>query len=569
MIVLTCGTVGLVYVFLQNGFEGTSVKSLLMALAYCWALIQAIYLMGHGLVAFPRRLFRNANLSGTLQRIQIRAPKTKDRLTDSIIELDELEAQLTQLRMRKNGVSGDHQEWIEDLADISSLPESRSSQAPPGRVSAPPMPAIITDRYLAELTRKLNRARHKQIRFIEAWHRLVQEAGNIQAIMDASASKKLDFGRPSPAGSLFERTTLLTPYTRYILYFQIVPAISVVSGGFFSLASICIIFSELVKYVAPQLSIVSLTVVHRHQDEYGQVGFAGQVIAALWILYMCATALASFDDVKIWGNRALVRRNTYGESACWYAGQIAKLTVPLSYNFITFLPLKVHRETTFYHFLGRLIVLTPLGKGFDYFFPALILIPVCATLFNLYGRVKNTLGYGVLEDDEEDNPTSFGTGGWREGRDLIERELNGRSGVDLSTPTGDTSAPDQASRDGATHIGRLSTRHLEAPSQIRQSDISTRPPPQQTDVTQRQAQRLAAATQAAEEEDENAFSGFAHRVRNTFENVERPEWFSDLGKRPKWMGGYDGNNDTSGRADSGRGFGRWFGGRPSDSRVRL
>ena len=31
LIVLACGTVGLVYVFYQNGFEGTSVKALIMA----------------------------------------------------------------------------------------------------------------------------------------------------------------------------------------------------------------------------------------------------------------------------------------------------------------------------------------------------------------------------------------------------------------------------------------------------------------------------------------------------------------------------------------------------------
>ena len=39
------------------------------------------------------------------------------------------------------------------------------------------------------------------------------------------------------------------------------------------------------------------------------------------------------------GNRALVKRQTYAESACWYSLQVAKLTVPLSYNFITMLPL--------------------------------------------------------------------------------------------------------------------------------------------------------------------------------------------------------------------------------------
>ena len=89
-------------------------------------------------------------------------------------------------------------------------------------------------------------------------------------------------------------------------------------------------------------------------------------------------------------------------------------------------------------------------------------------------------------------------------------------------------------------------------------------PHHQAAIEERQAQRLADSTRTAEGEDENIFQGFAHRFRNTFENVERPVW-----KRPKWMGGIDGNSESSGRADSGRGMGRWFGGRPADGRVRL
>ena len=194
----------------------------------------------------------------------------------------------------------------------------------------------------------------------------------------------------------------------------------------------------------------------------------------------------------------------------------------------------------------------------------LILVPVCATLLNLYGKVKDIFGFGVLEDDERGNPSGYGNGSWREGRDLIDRDLGGRSEVGSSTLLGGTSSP------------RPSENHAPLPSREqtpRDLGRGLRTPNPHTPSTgrdttaQRQAQRLSAATQAAEEEDENVFSGFAHRIRNTIDNVERPEWFSELAKRPKWMGGIDGDQ-SSGRAESGRGLGRWFG-RPSDGRVRL
>ena len=520
----------------------------------------AIYLMGHGLVAVPRRLFRNANIAGRLKRIQSQAPKVNDRLTDATTELEELETQLTQLRKRKNAVSRDHEEWIEDISDMSYMPDPRLTTTS-SRTPGPALPAVITDRYLAELTRKLTRARHKRVRFVDTWDRLIQEAVETQAIVDAVTSKKLDFGKASPESSWTERVNVLTPYTRYILYSKVVPSIRRTHGVLFSIASVCVVWSELIKFIAPKLSIISLTIIS-HQNDQSQVGFGGQVIASMWLLYMSMATLASFDDVKIWGNRALVRRNTYGESATWYASQIAKLTVPLAYNFLTFFPPQVHKKTAFYAFLGRLINLTPLGKGFDYFFPIFILVPVCATLFNLYGRTKHIFGFGILEDDEEGNPTGFGTGGWREGRELIERELHGSSNLGLTGRAGGTSSPVPA---GIQSPVRTGPRQNQSPAsqEVRPSA------PRQSTYDQRQAQRLAEATAAAEEEDENFFQGFAHRVKNTIDNVERPDWMNDLGKRPKWMGGVEGNSENSGRADSGRGLGRWFGGRPADGRVRL
>ncbi|MCJ1274242.1 hypothetical protein MMC21_002037 [Puttea exsequens] len=558
LIVVACAAAGGTYVFLQNGFKGGSVKSLVMALAYCWGLIMAIYLMGHGLVAVPRKLIRNANHTERLKRIRSQAPRINDKLNDATRELEELEFQLTQLRKRKSAVSRDHEEWIEELSDASYISDARLSSTA-GHGSAPSLPAVITDRYLAELTRKMIRARHKRVRFVDAWDRLIQEAVDMQAIINAVASKKLDFGKASPHLTWIERLNILTPYTRYLVHTKLVPAIRIISAAIFSVASVCIVWSELVKYIAPKLSIISLSVLSYSIRDTPQVGFGGQVIASLWLFYMSMTALASFDDVKIWGNRALVKRNTYGESAAWYSGQIAKLTVPLAYNFLTFFPPNVHKETAFYHFLGRLIDLTPLGAGFDYFFPIFILIPVCATLFNLYGRVKHIFGFGILEDDEEGKPTGFSTGGWQEGRDLIDRELHNTSRLGLSSPTAEPGSPLPSGTQSP--ITRAGTQP--APSSSRPSA------PRQSTPQQRQAQRLAEATAAAEEEDENFFQGFAHRVKNTLDNVDRPDWVNGLGKRPKWMGGVEGNTDSSGRADSGRGLGRWFGGRPADGRVRL
>jgi LMBR1-like membrane protein len=558
LIVLSCAIAGLVYITISNGFDFTAVKALIMALAYVWGLILAIYLMGHGLVALPRKMFRNANTSGRLRRVQSRAPKVHEKLEDAIATLQDLEAQVSQLRQRKTGTARNFQEWIDELADLTGVPESRVVLLHDAAEPVSKVPAVITDRYMADLSRRLARARHQRARYVDEWDRIVQRASDFQTILDSKASKKLSFGRPSSNSSFISRYALLTPRMRFHLHIHIIPGIRIALGSLFALASVAIIWSEIIKFPAPQLSAVSLTVIHHPNNDNYQIGFGGQLIAAAWICYMCTCALSSVNDVPVWGQRALVRRNTYGESACWYAGQIAKLTVPLSYNFLTFLPRHIHKETTFYHFLGRLINLTPLGTGFDYFFPIFILLPVCATLFNLYGKIKSVFGFGILEDeDEEENPSGFGTGGWREGRDLIARDLSGAGTssiglLDSPRPSIDTARPSRV-----------------APT--------LRVPPAQRSSAE-PAARASAAVRSRPEldpetEEESIFTLFGRRVKNTVDSIDRPKWMQNSPsgsgfKRPKWLGGSD-NEGSDSRQQTGRGIGSLFGSRSNNGQITI
>jgi hypothetical protein len=556
LIVLGCAVAGLIYITISHGFDFTSLKALVMALAYVWGLILAIYLMGHGLVALPRHMFRKADISGTLRRIQSRAPGVHEKLEDTISHVEELEAQVLQLKQRKTGTARDFQEWIDELGDMVSIPEARAMVNPGIAEAATKVPAVITERYLADLSRRLAHARHQQARYIEEWDRIVQSASDTQAILDSKASKKLDFGRPLPPSSILQRLSILTPYMRYRLYVHVIPAVRIIIGALFSVASVAIIWSEIIRFPAPQLSAVSLTVIHHPNKTDYQIGFGGQVIAAVWICYMCTCALSSVNDVPVWRQRALVRRNTYSESACWYAGQIAKLTVPLSYNFLTFLPQQIHQNTTFYHFLGRLINLTPLGTGFDYFFPIFILLPVCATLFNLYGKIKNVLGFGIMEDEyDEENPSGFGTGGWREGRDLIARDLAGAGGLGI------TDSPRQSLEQNRP--SRTEPRLWVPPAggTSSQATPASRPLP-----TRAQRPELD-----PEPEEENFFSLFGRRIKNTVDTIDTPKWLQTHPsgiKRPKWMGGSAGNERGDG-SQSGSGLGRWFGGRPDNGQLRI
>lgn len=578
-IVFGTGIVGLIYFFIAYGPSFTAFKSLVIALSYCWGLILAIYLMGHGLVAIPRSMVRNASASWRLRRLQSNAPKLYEKMEDALSNLEELEVQVSELRKRKTGTALDFQDWIEELSDICNLPESRPRTLAASLVESDSriIPTVITEKYLADLTRRLIRARHARSRYVDEWNYLLHDASRTQAILDSRASKRLDFGAASPGSPFWEKIILLTPYSRYVLYSHFLPYFRVFFGAFLALASVCIIWSELIKAALPSLSVIPYTVVHHWTGDSGKVGFAGQIIAAFWILYMCTAALHSVTEVKVWRGRALVRRNTAHESAFWYAGQVARLSVPLSYNFVTFLSKDIYKRTTFYDILGRYINFSQLAEWFDYLFPIFVLVPVCATLFGLYGRVRRLFGLSDIIDDSgaDDDQPAYGTGSWREGRDLIERELNGTS---ISRRLDAAAA---SSRSRPAPILSVPAARREGPQTPFATSPSYRDLPPTTTRATRPSRPGAAATAVADEEDEddNFFTSLGHRFKNTIDTIDTPRWLQEIGdgiKKPRWMtpggdaggsssgGGSGGRPSTPSRSDSD--IRRWFGG---EARIRL
>lgn len=77
LIVLACAIVGLVYLIFDYGFDFTAIKGLLMALAYVWGLILAIYLAGHGMVAVPRNVFRKSEYQRNLEASSDKSSSSK------------------------------------------------------------------------------------------------------------------------------------------------------------------------------------------------------------------------------------------------------------------------------------------------------------------------------------------------------------------------------------------------------------------------------------------------------------------------------------------------------------
>jgi hypothetical protein len=540
LIVLSLGSLGAVYFVLQNGFKFESMKALVMGLAYAWGLILAIYLMGHGLVAIPRRLFRDASLPRRLKKLQSQAPKTYEALMEASDELKDYEDQVGQLKSRRTGTAKMYREWVNELSEMTSIPELRSTTISAIPTSRTTVPQVITERYLADLARQLKRTRHKKLRYLSEWNNILTSALRTQAILDAAPSRKLTFPGSTPS--------LLSPTMRYHLHAHVYPFFAYMTCGILTIASAAIVWSELTKSMFPRLSLVSVTIIGTTSSKDAathKIHFHSQVAASLWLSYMSISALYSITVLPLWGNRALVKRVTYEESAAWYSAQVAKLTVPLAYNFLTFLPKEVSSTTQFHRFLGQLVESTPLGRGFSGYFPILLVLPVVAALFGLYGRIKRIAGFGDLLDDEEESEGSR----WREGKSLIDREVRaagGISGIRLREGTTDEERASLIASDPAQP-----SQFERAPRAERSAAAAATPRPPRANQTSQEPD---------DEEGNGAVADFFHRVRNTFDTVDKPSWV----KVPRWMGG-DGDDAPSEPSEPWN-WGQMFGGR---GQVRL
>ena len=103
----------------------------------------------------------------------------------------------------------DYRDWIEELQELANIPHNQPPSAIRDIGSQDRIiPTVITDKYLADLTRRLVRARHARSRYVDEWSQLVQEASEMQAILDSIASKKLDFGEASPHAGFWDKATL-------------------------------------------------------------------------------------------------------------------------------------------------------------------------------------------------------------------------------------------------------------------------------------------------------------------------------------------------------------------------
>lgn len=396
MILLGSGIAGLLYMILTTGLSLTSLKALVIALAHCYALVLAIWLLGHGMVNIPRSVWHGANPQTRLYNNYKQANKVCDTYADSQSTYNEYSAEINSLAPYKQGK---YVEWIDELLDdVANGPVAVNSSGSRPQITVER--AMINEQYLATLSRRFKRAKSRVIRCRADWQKLLKDCSIAEDILNSTEDRSLVFRYSK---------SRLPPKFAYIYYSKIHTKVTQIWALILASMSVLIVWSELTH--GTKVSVVNIIVSGTH-------GAGQQMISSLFLGYMCISAFVGLTRIRIFNIYALVYHGSDVSSLLFYAMYACRLTVPLSYNYINLIS---SRDSVFEEFLGKSINLTPLGMYFNDWLPRLIIIPVALTLFHFYDRIKNFLGFGFsFEDEDEDSETS---GSIVEGRELVKRAL--------------------------------------------------------------------------------------------------------------------------------------------------
>ncbi|CUM67085.1 uncharacterized protein PRCAT00004774001 [Priceomyces carsonii] len=398
--VLAVSVAGVIYLVLEvGGLSFTQLKLMIIAMSHIYSLVLALWLLGHGLVSIPRNKWISGNIMRKLNHQYLQIPKLVDNLEDTKISLKEDIFQILELKKHFTNDSREDirfRDWIlqlynripEDLKDSVETQYAHENENTISRDS-------ITSDYMKKLSASFNQNLYKLVAYESEFDTIFNKVMTLEDVIKSKTTSNLE-ERNKLVFRNTNRRSLLLPRSNFILYYYVIPLWNRFLSVVLFTMSFIVIESEF--FHSTKFSFMNLIIY--------TTGIKNSDTLKLWISiiifsYMLIAALNSLTLLKIFNMYHLVSFNSDPVSACFYATYIARLTIPLSYNFIT---LFISRDSVFESWFGKSIHLTGLFNLMNDWLPRFVLIPVILNIFHVYEKLKRRLG---LSSDLYDSWASF------------------------------------------------------------------------------------------------------------------------------------------------------------------
>ncbi|CAI5756138.1 unnamed protein product [Candida verbasci] len=373
----------IIYLYFEIGLNFTSLKLMVIAVSHLYSLILATWLMGHGLISIPRIKWIQGSNIKNLNYNYLKIPKILDELEDLKMNLkDDI---LTILKLQRNLNIDDedfiYRDYILNL--YNKIPIDLKNQVEKQYLhdTSNIERNEINENFLIKLSSQFNLNLHKLIGTESDFNLIVNKIVKLEDILNSITFKRLNFRTES------NRVLINSKFNFYYWYY-IYPISARLFSILLGLFSIIILESEF--FHSTKYSLIQIII--NKVSSSPTIQFFTMLTLFSYILI---SSLNSLTKLKIFNIYNLVAFKSDPISVCWYTTYIARLTIPLSYNFLT---LFIIRKSNFENWYGQSIHLTGLFNYLNNWLPRLILIPVLLAIFNVYEKLKKKLGFNNFYD---------------------------------------------------------------------------------------------------------------------------------------------------------------------------
>ena len=258
----------------------------------------------------------------------------------------------------------------------------------------------VTTHFMTKLTANFNLNLNKLNSYEAEFNSLLKKIVSLEDVLNCSTNDDLQ-QRSRLVYRIDNHLTLLLAKNKFILEYYMRPVLNRLLSIILFISSFIILESEF--FHSTPISLMNILIYSTGINNHNLLQL---IVCCITFSYMLFASLNSLTRLKIFNMYHLVPHNSDPVSACFYTTYIARLTIPLSYNFIT---LFVSRNSIFETWFGKSIHLTGLFNSMNNWIPRFVLIPVLLTVFNVYDKLKKKIGltfdlydsWALFDDDDE------------------------------------------------------------------------------------------------------------------------------------------------------------------------
>ena len=446
-----------------------------------WGLLLLVFLMGYGLVELPRNAWNMSKPHSRLEQIYFRLSKLSTEKEDADDELADVLAEVKKAseEIRYNSNS---RKYIDTIID--KCPEGCAEMFSKGTddfVDYSSSSAGSTDlslKNLMKLHKKVIVTTHNAHRTLVQWNAKLKLAFYLEDVENNENNPEKIF---KSSFSDHYTTSRVKLQLHWIWEIQLKPI-------FFKLLSlVLIVFSALLVWsettffsVDPTLSVFAWLIDSAGKDyRYFDI----EVVSCLTIAYMCMCTYYTVFRIKVFNFYYFAPHHQTDANSLLFSGLLlCRLTYALCLNFLAMIQLdghvtgnsehngKVVVETQFTKFMGHMDLLSFVAKGFNVYYPMIVLLVCFCTFFSLGKRCLHLFGVEQFLSDDD-----FSGDYVREGKEIVrrekrkaQREIDGRGRVDWSTRS--KQIQEKYTKNLTTEASDGNSRYPKANSRIDDSD---------------------------------------------------------------------------------------------------